>query len=161
MTPSVHRAKRVTAAVRAVEAAWPLPSCCVSAPPSFLCVFALYLPLPYLYIPETRRRYGSHVLDRARRRRFAVWSKPSPRGARGSLDLSSGLPGFLPLADDALSETQSSRREERLVVRSSLISGKNKRALLRIYKFSIQKMHIIYLFYCSNFSKNLYFFIII
>lgn len=32
------------------------------------------------YLPETRRRYGSHVLDR-RRRRFAVWNKPSPRYA--------------------------------------------------------------------------------
>lgn len=67
MTPSVHRAKRVTAAVRAVEAASPL--LLLSAPPSFLCVFALCLPtLPNR--DQTQIRF-SRPRSR-RRRRFAV-----------------------------------------------------------------------------------------
>lgn len=66
------------------------------------------------YLTETRRRYGSHVLDRhVGDRRFAVRDKPSqtPRGlyertCRTSLD----RPGSLPLTDAAPSKAQSRDR---------------------------------------------------
>lgn len=67
MTPGVYRAKRVTAAVRAVEL--PLP------PSRSRYIRAFVFPRRFAYLPtrhQTRRRYGSHVLDRRRRRRFAV-----------------------------------------------------------------------------------------
>lgn len=63
--PSVRRAKRVTAAVRAVELP---PSLATSVPSSSLW---LALLVPTQPESETRLRYGSHVLDR-QRWRFAV-----------------------------------------------------------------------------------------
>lgn len=106
MTPGVYRAKRVTAAVRAVELPLPPPLPPASVPSSSLCARFAYLPT---YPTPDQRRYGSHVLDRRRRRRFAVWNKPFSRYARSSLNLSSAacVPAFLLLADAPPSKTQS------------------------------------------------------
>jgi len=82
--PSVRRAKRVTAAVRAVGL--PSPSRYIRA-----VVFPL---VRVAYLLETRLKYGSHVLDRRRQRRFAVWNKP-PALVRVALSLPPSLfPSF-------------------------------------------------------------------
>ena len=90
---AMHCAKRVTAAVRAVEEPAPLlfplaprslaarfvaPGPNPAPPPSSLSSSGCLLWPRFAYLPETRRRYSSHVLDPRRHDDLQFQTNPPP-----------------------------------------------------------------------------------